>query len=64
MINVCLKVFILCASNSFSPLKMVEIAIPELHEMRTAHIVSIGSESLSSMNPDFEDGYEIWPLEF
>ncbi|KAI5661290.1 hypothetical protein M9H77_20613 [Catharanthus roseus] len=36
--------------------RMVEIAIPELHEMRTAHIVSIGSESLSSMNPDFEDG--------
>ncbi|KAL3538739.1 hypothetical protein ACH5RR_002105 [Cinchona calisaya] len=36
--------------------KMVEIAIPELHEMRTAHIVSIGSESLSSLTPDFEDG--------
>ncbi|XP_027112749.1 fatty acid amide hydrolase [Coffea eugenioides] len=35
---------------------MVEIAIPELHEMRTAHILSIGSESLSSLTPDFEDG--------
>ncbi|VFQ59097.1 unnamed protein product [Cuscuta campestris] len=37
--------------------KTIEIVIPELHEMRTAHIVSIGSESLSSLNPDFENGY-------
>lgn len=36
--------------------KMEEITIPELEEMRTAHIVSIGSESLSSLTPDFEDG--------
>ncbi|XP_031096931.1 fatty acid amide hydrolase-like [Ipomoea triloba] len=36
--------------------KTIEIAIPELHEMRTAHIVSIGSESLCSLNPDVEDG--------
>ncbi|OIT26725.1 PREDICTED: fatty acid amide hydrolase-like [Nicotiana attenuata] len=36
--------------------KTVEIVIPELHEMRTAHIVSIGSECLCSMNPDCEDG--------
>lgn len=34
----------------------IEIAIPELHEMTTAHVVSIGSESLSSLNPDIEDG--------
>ncbi|KAF8389143.1 hypothetical protein HHK36_025836 [Tetracentron sinense] len=34
----------------------IEIIIPELHEMRTAHIVSIGSESLSSLNPHCEDG--------
>lgn len=36
--------------------KMVEIVIPELHEMRTAHIVAIGSESACGLNPDFEDG--------
>lgn len=35
---------------------VVEIVIPELHEMRNAHIVSIGSESMSSLNPDCEDG--------
>ncbi|XP_043713622.1 fatty acid amide hydrolase-like [Telopea speciosissima] len=33
-----------------------EIAIPDLREMRTAHIVSIGSESLCGLNPDCEDG--------
>lgn len=33
-----------------------EIVIPELQEMRTAHLVSIGSESLCSLNPDCEDG--------
>ncbi|XP_027774463.1 fatty acid amide hydrolase-like isoform X1 [Solanum pennellii] len=36
--------------------KTVEIVIPELHEMRIAHIVSIGSESLCSLNPDCGDG--------
>ncbi|KAF7803799.1 fatty acid amide hydrolase [Senna tora] len=36
--------------------EMIEIVIPELHEMRTAHLVSIGSECLSSLNPDCEDG--------
>ncbi|KAM3219839.1 fatty acid amide hydrolase isoform X2 [Capsicum annuum] len=36
--------------------KMVEIVIPELHEMRVAHIVSIGSESLCSLNPDCYEG--------
>uniref|UniRef100_A0A2N9F002 Amidase domain-containing protein n=1 Tax=Fagus sylvatica TaxID=28930 RepID=A0A2N9F002_FAGSY len=36
--------------------KMVEIAIPDLDEMRTAHIVSIGSEMLCSVNPYFEEG--------
>lgn len=34
----------------------VEIAIPEMHEMRTAHVVSIGSESLCSLNPHCEEG--------
>ncbi|KAK6136437.1 hypothetical protein DH2020_029793 [Rehmannia glutinosa] len=39
--------------------KTVEIVIPELHEMRTAHIVSIGSESACGLNPDFEDGKRV-----
>ncbi|RZC87174.1 hypothetical protein C5167_042104 [Papaver somniferum] len=34
----------------------VEIVIPELDEMRAAHVVSIGSESLSSLIPYCEDG--------
>lgn len=34
----------------------IEIVIPELHEMRTAHVISIGSETLCSLNPDCEDG--------
>ncbi|KAK7328058.1 hypothetical protein VNO77_22154 [Canavalia gladiata] len=36
--------------------EMIEIVIPELHEMRNAHVVSIGSECLCSLNPDCEDG--------
>ncbi|KAL1289435.1 hypothetical protein HN51_057604 [Arachis hypogaea] len=36
--------------------EIIEIVIPELHEMRTAHVVSIGSECLSSLNADCEDG--------
>ncbi|XP_031381921.1 fatty acid amide hydrolase isoform X1 [Punica granatum] len=36
--------------------EVVEIVIPELHEMRTAHLVSIGSETMASLNPDCEDG--------
>ncbi|KAL8541704.1 hypothetical protein ACS0TY_002823 [Phlomoides rotata] len=39
--------------------KTVEIVIPELHEMRIAHIVAIGSESASGLNPDFEDGKKV-----
>ncbi|XP_006361991.1 fatty acid amide hydrolase-like isoform X3 [Solanum tuberosum] len=34
----------------------LEIVIPELHEMFIAHVVSIGSEALSQLNPDLEDG--------
>ncbi|GAB2218014.1 hypothetical protein Droror1_Dr00001229 [Drosera rotundifolia] len=34
----------------------LEIVVPEMHEMRTAHVVSIGSESLGSLNPHCEDG--------
>ncbi|QCD76617.1 aspartyl-tRNA [Vigna unguiculata] len=36
--------------------EMIEIVIPELLEMRTAHVVSIGSECLCSLNPDCADG--------
>ncbi|KAB1206729.1 Fatty acid amide hydrolase [Morella rubra] len=36
--------------------EVVEIVIPELHEMRNAHLVSIGSEMLCSVNPFCEDG--------
>ncbi|KAM5548482.1 hypothetical protein ABKV19_000075 [Rosa sericea] len=36
--------------------EIVEIVIPELHEMRTAHLVSIGSECVSSLSPECEDG--------
>ncbi|XP_028184920.1 fatty acid amide hydrolase-like [Glycine soja] len=34
---------------------MIEIVIPELLEMQTAHVVSIGSEFLCSLNPDCKD---------
>ncbi|KAL4302347.1 hypothetical protein GQ457_10G019950 [Hibiscus cannabinus] len=34
----------------------IEIVIPELNEMRTAHLVSIGSETMCSLNPDCADG--------
>ncbi|KAK2987419.1 hypothetical protein RJ640_018556 [Escallonia rubra] len=36
--------------------KMVEIVIPELQQMRTSHLVSIGSESLCGLTPECEDG--------
>ncbi|XP_060667401.1 fatty acid amide hydrolase isoform X4 [Ziziphus jujuba] len=36
--------------------EMVEIVVPELEEMRNAHLVSIGSEAQCSLNPDCEDG--------
>ncbi|KAK4777211.1 hypothetical protein SAY86_005899 [Trapa natans] len=39
--------------------EVVEIVIPELHKMRTAHLVTIGSETLSSLNPDCEDGKDV-----
>uniref|UniRef100_A0A1D1XPP9 Fatty acid amide hydrolase n=1 Tax=Anthurium amnicola TaxID=1678845 RepID=A0A1D1XPP9_9ARAE len=34
----------------------VEIILPELNEMRNAHLVAIGSETLCSLNPDYKDG--------
>ncbi|KAM2605007.1 hypothetical protein TB2_033859 [Malus domestica] len=37
--------------------EMVEIVVPELHEMRTAHLISIGSEFLNALNPYCEEGY-------
>lgn len=36
--------------------EMVEIVIPEMQEMRTAHLLSIGSEFMQSLIPDIEDG--------
>lgn len=36
--------------------KVVEIVIPELDEMQTAHLVSIGSEAAASLTPDLQDG--------
>ncbi|KAF2312270.1 hypothetical protein GH714_029637 [Hevea brasiliensis] len=36
--------------------EMVEIVVPELDEMRIAHLVSIGSETQCSLNHDIEDG--------
>ncbi|XP_024966040.1 LOW QUALITY PROTEIN: fatty acid amide hydrolase [Cynara cardunculus var. scolymus] len=38
--------------------KMVEVVIPELHQLRTCHLVSIGSESLASLTPHFHNGYD------
>lgn len=34
----------------------VEIVIPELHEMRTAHTLAIGSETMCSLFPDYVAG--------
>ncbi|GJR81594.1 fatty acid amide hydrolase [Tanacetum coccineum] len=42
--------------------KVVEIVIPELDEMRTAHVVSIGSEAVASLTLDFQDGLQIMSL--
>ncbi|KAL5704732.1 hypothetical protein ACHQM5_023118 [Ranunculus cassubicifolius] len=36
--------------------KTVEVVIPELHEMRTSHILAIGSESMCSLFPDYVAG--------
>ncbi|KAK9286998.1 hypothetical protein L1049_015406 [Liquidambar formosana] len=36
--------------------KIIEVVIPELHEMRTSHLLSIGSEALCGLNPYCEDG--------
>ncbi|XP_027193520.1 fatty acid amide hydrolase isoform X2 [Cicer arietinum] len=36
--------------------EVTEVVIPELLDMRTAHAVSIGSECVCSLNPDWEDG--------
>ncbi|KAJ0700560.1 putative fatty acid amide hydrolase [Helianthus annuus] len=50
------------ALNMFSEThgcKILEIVIPELNEMRTAHVVSIGSEAATSMSPDLQDGRRI-----
>lgn len=56
-ISIFIKLFCLSSPN----LKTIEVVIPELPEMRTAHIVSVGSEALSELNPDFEDRYVSLP---
>lgn len=38
-------------------LQVVEIVVPELEEMRAAHVVSIGCATLCSLNPYCESGY-------
>ena len=35
----------------------MEIVVPELEEMRAAHVVSIGSATLCSLTPYCEAGY-------
>ncbi|KAF9609675.1 hypothetical protein IFM89_017854 [Coptis chinensis] len=37
--------------------KRKEVVIPELHEMRTSHIVAIGSEAMCSLAPYYQAGY-------
>ncbi|XP_058081936.1 fatty acid amide hydrolase [Magnolia sinica] len=36
--------------------QVTEIILPELQEMRNSHVVSIGSESLCALNPDYLSG--------
>ncbi|XP_076919206.1 fatty acid amide hydrolase-like isoform X2 [Bidens hawaiensis] len=36
--------------------KVVEVVIPELHQIRTSHLVSIGSEALASLTPHCQTG--------
>ena len=38
-------------------MQTIEIVVPELLEMRTAHVVSVGSEYMASLTPDCLDGY-------
>ncbi|KAL4588583.1 hypothetical protein LXL04_001475 [Taraxacum kok-saghyz] len=38
--------------------KVVEIVIPELDQMRTAHVVSIGAEAAASLSPDIQIGMD------
>ncbi|KAL8205139.1 hypothetical protein R6Q57_008690 [Mikania cordata] len=37
--------------------KVVEVVIPELHHIRTSHLVSIGSEVLAAITPHCRTGY-------
>lgn len=41
---------------STSGCQIEEIILPELEEMRTAHVVSIGSESFCDLNPHYQKG--------
>lgn len=36
--------------------KVVEVVIPELHQIRTSHLVAVGSESLATLTPHSHNG--------
>lgn len=47
----------------FTSFKIADIILPELEEMRTAHVVSIGSESFCDLNPHYKAGYlSVWQI--
>lgn len=51
-----MHLLLLLRSLSISMLhKVVEIAIPELLEMHTAHIVAMGTDMIRSLDPYWED---------
>lgn len=64
---ICTFIFFDISTNKswFASFKVEEIILPELEEMRTAHVVSIGSESFCDLNPHYKAGYlSVWWLSF
>lgn len=59
VLTLCLCISSLYFSILFLCIKILEIILPELEEMRTAHLVSIGSESLCGLNAHCEAGYAL-----
>eukprot|EP01018_Ginkgo_biloba_P002377 Gb_15522 [translate_table: standard] len=53
--NTCERILSLIADTFGTETR--EIVLPEIEEMRAAHLVSIGSEALSSLYPDYEEGW-------
>ena len=54
----CENILKLLSNNHGCEVKqVVEIVVPELEEMRAAHVVSIGSAALRSLTPYCEAGY-------